>query len=57
MNYISEKTTPFIIPRKKLVELQKKKPSKEYIREKEALETARCKNSELGEYVYNIKLL
>lgn len=57
MNYISEKTTPFIIPRKKLVELQKKKTSKEYIREKEALETARCKNSELGEYVYNIKLL
>ena len=57
MNYISEKTTPFIVPREKLVELQKKSPSKEYIREKQALEAARCKNSELGEYVYNVKLL
>lgn len=57
MNYISERTTPFIIPREKLEKLRKKKPSKEYIREKEALEKARCKDSELGEFVYNVTLL
>lgn len=57
MNYISERTTTFVIPRKKLEKLRNKKPTKEYMREKEALKKARCKDSELGEYVYNITSL
>lgn len=52
-----KKTTVFVIPRKKLEKLRNKKPTKEYMREKEAIERARCKSSELGEYVYNVSLI
>lgn len=57
MNYISKRTTTFVISRKKLDALRNKKPTKEYIKEKEALKKARDKDSELGEYVYNITSL
>ena len=61
MNYISEKETRFIVPKEDLEKLKRKRPSKEYLRKKEALEKAlekaRCKDSELGEFVYNIKFL
>lgn len=57
MNYISEKETRFVISKEKLDELRKKKPSQEYIKEKELLEKARCKDSELGYFVYDVKLI
>lgn len=57
MNYISEKETRFIVSKEDLEKLKRKRPSKEYLRKKEALEKARCKDSKLGEFVYNIELL
>ena len=61
MNYISEKETRFIIPKEDLEKLKRKRPSKEYLRKKEALEKAlekaRCKDSKLDEFMYNVELL
>lgn len=61
MKYISEKETRFIVSKEDLEKLKRKRPSKEYLRKKEALEKAlekaRCKDSKLGEFVYNVKFL
>lgn len=61
MDYISEKETRFIVSKEDLEKLKRKRPSKEYLRKKEALEKtlekARCKDSKLGEFVYNVEFL